>query len=104
MVALGNEFTPLAAFEFKLCACWFLATAQETQGGKHSPRIEAKQQTINLKGLLTPSMEAPGGEHGQCPLSGGGRCSPTTERELNKSVISHRCHQTALFPLQVWTL
>ena len=52
MVALGNEFTPLAAFEFKLCACRLLATAQETQGGKHSPRIEAKQQTINLKGLL----------------------------------------------------
>ena len=61
MMALGNEFTPLAAFEFKLCACWLLAITQETQGDKHSPRNEAKQQTINLKGLLTPSMESPGG-------------------------------------------
>ena len=44
MTALGNEFTPLVASEFKLCVYRLLATTQETQGSKHSPRIEAKHR------------------------------------------------------------
>lgn len=59
MAALGNEFTPSAAFELKPGACRLICLhhREPTQAGKTSPRTEAKQKTINLKGPLTLSMD-----------------------------------------------